>query len=130
MTDREFINKLINNYFSHSIDAHQATFHNAITNRLNEIADKLDKYKEYKNLEEQIGCSFDILFKALTDGVWVEVDPIDISFENPETMYLEEFVSLEKKLDGTLCLNARDYVDELELKDYKKTWWLKKDKSE
>ena len=42
MTDREFINNLIKIYFSHAKDPHQATVDNAFTNRLNDIANKLE----------------------------------------------------------------------------------------
>ena len=93
-------------------------------------ADRYNKLAELEDLEDELGCPLEVLFKALKDGVWVEVDPIDIDIDYPETMFLEEFVILVKTLDGTLCLNARDYVDELELKDYKKTWWLREDKRE
>ena len=88
------------------------------------------KLYQLEDIEEELEIDLITLFKALQNGVWVEVNPIDIDFENPKTMYLEEFLTLEKRLDGTLCLDARDYVDELELKDYKKTWWLKEDKTE
>ncbi len=43
MKDREFINSLIQVYFSSAKEPHQATLDNAITNRLNDIADKLEK---------------------------------------------------------------------------------------
>ena len=96
---------------------------------VNEL-DLWNKLGQLEDIEEELGIDLITLFKALQNGVWVEVNPIDIDFENPKTMYLEEFLTLEKRLDGTLCLDARDYVDELELKDYKKTWWLKEDKTE
>ena len=83
--------------------------------------------QKYKKLEEELGIDPLILFKALKNGVWVEVDPADINDDNPDRMYLEKFVSLSKNLNGILYLEVNDYVDELWLSDYQKTWWLKED---
>lgn len=89
------------------------------------------KYKllPYDILESKLDCPLEVIFEAILNGVWVEVDPMDIDIENPQYMYLEEYVKLEKDSEETLCLNCYDYVDELKLSDYKKTWWLKEDKS-
>lgn len=46
MTDREFINNLIKIYFSHAKDPHQATIDNAFTNRLNDIANKVENQEK------------------------------------------------------------------------------------
>ena len=45
MNDREFINVLIKAYLSNAKNPHQATLDNTFANRLNDIADKLEKQK-------------------------------------------------------------------------------------
>ena len=57
MNDREFINMVINSYLSYAIDPQMATLNNTVANRLNDIADKLEKQKNalsiYENLMEK-----------------------------------------------------------------------------
>lgn len=131
MSDRDFINNLIKVYFSNAKEPHQATLDNAITNRLNDIVDKLDKYNEYKNLEEQeIGCPLDVLFKALKNGIykymWFDKDnPVFRHFDELTTD--GEFLFYEYLNHDTY---GQDEIGDVYLKDYKKTWWLKEDRSE
>lgn len=53
MNDREFINNLISVYLSNAKEPHQATLDNAITNRLNDIADKLVKQEKVFEIIEK-----------------------------------------------------------------------------
>ena len=98
---------------------------------------------KYKDLEEQIGCSLEVFVKLLFEQkIWIEVDGV---------MYLTEYidfsVELELQKDETWINTLEDYGEAefwawymdyrrfschivLRLKDYKKTWWLKKDRSE
>lgn len=46
MNDRQFINNLIKAYFSDAKEPHQAALNNAVVNRLNDIADKLEKQEQ------------------------------------------------------------------------------------
>lgn len=124
MSDREFINNLITVYFSNATDPHQATLNNAIVNRLNDIANKLEKQEmenaEYKKLEKPLGCPLDVVFKAITNGVYYE----DVA---NRIQYLP--VELHFSLDGDFVLFCND--DEyLLVKNYKKTWWLMENKEE
>lgn len=75
---------------------------------------------KYKDLEEQIGCSFDVVFKALKNGIFTKDLPSEKivkwygRLSNVETeWYLSD--------DNKVCIN---------LKGYKKTWWLREDRSE
>ena len=43
MNDREFIKMVIDSYLSYATDPHMATLNNTVANRLNDIADKLEK---------------------------------------------------------------------------------------
>ena len=75
-----------------------------------------------EKLEEQLGCSLEVVFKALTYGVWYEdvanrMHCIGVSLD--ANNYESDFV-----------LNAYTNENAVMVRDYKKTWWLKEDKSE
>jgi len=55
MNDRDFINNLIKVYFSNAQTSHQATLDNAITNRLNDIADKLENQEKFIDIVKRKG---------------------------------------------------------------------------
>ena len=103
--------------------------------------ERLIKFAKYKDLEEQIGCPLDVFVKlTLGQKIWVEVDgmkcyeenhyaEIDTSFDIDEDDWGEtEFWAWYNSYLGDYT-KASDHVI-LKLKDYKKTWFLKKDKSE
>lgn len=77
------------------------------------IVQKLGKLED---IEEEIKCSFEIVFKALRDGIVI-----------PREDAWYPTVRLEKsKIDGIWYFTHNSgYV---KLKDYKKTWFLPKDK--
>ncbi len=56
MKDREFIEKVIDNYLLGATNAHQATLNNAVINRLNDMVRKIEsKDKMLKILEFLLG---------------------------------------------------------------------------
>lgn len=55
MKDREFLNKVIKVYLSYAIDPHMATLDNAVGNRLNDIADKLEKQEKFIDIIKRKG---------------------------------------------------------------------------
>lgn len=78
----------------------------------------LTKLKHYENIEESLGCPLEVVFKALENGIYT-IDKtwyplVNILFEN-------------KKL---YCQAKFKNPIEVHIKDYKKTWWLKEDRSE
>lgn len=125
MNDREFINNLIKVNFSNATNPYQATINNAIVNRLNDIADKLDKYKEHMILEEQVSCPLDALFvgiKAVKNGIYAIDLPNENKIKYIPTLTLSN-VGTEWYLSNhcDFCVNVRDY---------KELFWFKEDKSE
>lgn len=79
----------------------------------------LNKLGQLEDLEEELGCPLEVLIKALIEGVY---------YEDTDNYMIFLPVFLDFNLDDNYILY---YVDEkLLTKDYKKTWWLKKDKSE
>ena len=89
-----------------------------------QIVQKLGKLED---LEEQLGCSLDVAFKALKDGIHIE----EVKFP---------YISFEKYVVRGIGLNGLDVISNIcsfgecdftcYYKDYKKTWWLKEDRSE
>ena len=76
------------------------------------ICDKLGKLED---IEEELGCSLEVVFKALKEGIVV-----------PEYDAWFPTVSLVKvKLSNIWCFECQATLHEL--KDYKKTWWLPED---
>ncbi len=101
----------------------------------------INKLGRLEDLEEQIGCPLEVFVKlTLGQKIWVEVDgmkcyegnhyaEIDTSFDVDEDDWGEtEFWAWYSSYLGDYT-KASDHVI-LKVKDYKKTWWLKEDKSE
>lgn len=77
-----------------------------------------DELIEYKALEEELGISLPILFKALKNGVYIQDEGY---FECPDIYFhllIMEFV---------IGWANKDNIGYELLKDYGKTWWLKED---
>lgn len=95
-------------------------------NRYNQAYHKLGKLED---IEEELGCPLEVMFKALKNGIYYEHsyysgDKIieEIKFEIQPELYLTNAFN-------DYALNV--YTDYSKaLKDYKKTWWLKEDRSE
>lgn len=81
---------------------------------------------KYKNLEEKLGCSLEIAFKALENGIYTKESELDKELEWFEVRGIEQKgVSVISKFCSYAECDFTCYY-----KDYKKTWWLKEDKSE
>ena len=71
-----------------------------------------NKLSNLEFLEDELGCTLEVVFKALKKGILVD---------NKTRWY--PTVSLEKiNLDDTWCFLGGCYL--YDLKDYQKTWWL------
>ena len=90
------------------------------------IAEWYDIYKKYHKLEEEIGCPVEVRCKIYNGlEVFVEItywdsldeeDKIEIVPQTVSTVFSNRFSTLS----GKQCY----------WKEYKKTWWLKADRSE
>jgi len=95
----------------------------------------LKKLYELENLEEQLGCPLDVVFKALKQNyiyekginVYGNYDKRFI-FNKCEYLHLTYNPAFESFVIVHLNLGFYDYP--VKLQDYKKTWWLKEDRSE
>ena len=86
--------------------------------RDNQILKELNA--KYKDLEEQLGCPLEVVVKALKNGVYYEV--VDNCMK-----YMVVDLSFNCSGDFILYFDDEEY---LLARNYKKTWWLKKNREE
>lgn len=72
----------------------------------------------YRKLSEELGCPLEVLIKPLLKGGIIDNDGYGV-----------QLTGLAINGDGSLSLTAVN-GDHYDLKDYKKTWWLKGEKNE
>ena len=84
-----------------------------------------DKIYALEDIEEQLGCPLEVVFKALKYGIIIK-DMFDIGIGN-------KFYGVRldtQNYDCEYVLRTYKGTISVEVKDYKKTWWLKEDRSE
>ena len=90
-----------------------------------EWAEELDNYKD---LEEQLGCPLEVREKALIkDFIWYDDNGRLIQVIPMNSGYIME---KGKKIAVLNCIYNFNFWLAIKCKDYKKTWWLKEDRSE
>jgi len=75
------------------------------------------KLGKLEDLEEKIGCPLEVIFKLLNQ---------DYYYDELGHIWHLEFINLK---NGATQFGAKGNVPQ-DLNNYKKTWWLRKDKSE
>lgn len=103
--------------------------------------DLLNKLGQLEDLEEEIGCPLEVVFKAIEDGIviigdinqygnmtlWLANKPLEalvgekLDFEEPRLIKYNEWC---------FSCDGGSYRGCVRLKDYTKSWWLKEDRSE
>ena len=82
---------------------------------------------KYKQLEEQIGCPLEVVFKAINYGIAYELK--NGLIESEPHIELTEcgygYILCSGSSERKIIENG-----EFQTKDYKKTWWLKENRSE
>ena len=105
-----------------------------IDNYINEIEEKnqiymeeeLEYAKKCHNLEEQLGCSLEVVFKALINGVYHKYGKSLFSI----CKFQKLEVRLEYKYGKYFLVPIHKADFSLSLEEYQKTWWLSKTKKE
>ena len=113
-----------------SINAYDINMENIFTDNDKIICDCRTKLGKIEDLEEEIGCPLEVLAKLVLGA--------DVFFENQNGKIeaLDEAIELNidtitnKPCMGNWIPQLPKGVDKLLFCDYKKTWWLKEDKSE
>lgn len=87
----------------------------------------IDKLGKLEDIEEELGCPLEVVFKAITQGISYELKNGMMESE-PYLTFAECGYGF---IFNTGISNRRKVVNgEFQTKDYKKTWWLKEDRSE
>lgn len=94
------------------------------------------KLKIYEELEQQLGCDLEVVFKALMNGIVDKKStytPIDINLGvqlyNGNPTYVIRYIDYEEA-ETIRSLGFNYFPKYWLLKDYQKTWWLASDKKE
>ena len=99
-----------------------------IEDKIKKLTDKVGKYED---LEEQIGCPLMVLVRALKDGVYTKNDIYGKDVGNGLKYFEEIYISTNGiELLHNSMFKGIESIGTIQIKDYKKTWWLKEDKSE
>ena len=86
------------------------------------INDCWNKLGKLEDIEQELGITLEVLFKALKDGIWLKNGFVNAKYI---TFYFK-YKSLEIYLD----YKGIPAYTTIYSKDYGKTWWLEKPKEE
>ena len=97
-----------------------------------------NKLGELEDLEEELGCPLDVIHKAMMNGFYDSKTHTFYDSKNYDIKYcvdrdginyarIEAYEDISKINDNIYTLKC---CIDVWCSDYKKTWWLKKDKSE
>lgn len=99
--------------------------------------DDAEKLGRLKNIEKQLGCPLEVVWKATNDGFYAIGGKHFTNYMNYRTREQCAIVFRPMKYDNEIVaivgkneIGASDTWYEYSTKDYKKTWWLKEDKTE
>lgn len=92
---------------------------------IDEIIQPMVELQTYKKLEEQIGCPIEVYVKLKYDTNFFDRDGIEWFVE---AISKKNIICATRFNISTSPMKAE--YKYFELKDYKKTWWIKEDKSE
>ena len=84
------------------------------------ILEIMQENQKYKNLEDELGCPLEVVFKALKNN--------EIYLTHNGEIILDDSPALCFSYEGWYLYTCSGFYEFL--KDYKKTWWLKEDLSE
>ena len=122
------------------IPRHQFKDYDAVLNDVeleqayNHAVDKLGKLED---LEEELGYDLEFIFKVLkAPKIYIEGMNVrseydkDFKFNSKNNQYIINPYAIDGKKPEFLFVDRCSYGYDLRMKDYKKTWWLREDKSE
>ena len=76
--------------------------------------------KHYEDLEEELGCPLDVVFKAIKNGIHIKIDDEEDDIAGWKlSIFMEE---------QCFVINEMLFRTKLPFADHGKTWWLKGDK--
>ena len=84
------------------------------------LQEAIFKANMYDKLSSDLGCPLDVVFKAFEKGIIFHIEEYDVIIDG-------EYITIIWETKELKWNNDKGRVF---LKDYKKTWWLKEDKTE
>lgn len=96
--------------------------------------DCIHKLGELEDLEEELGCPLEVVFKALKENISFQREDI-ITKEVHILEGFDSYIIYNKgrkryELHTTFKVGRSNWIADLDLQDYGKTWWLKGEKNE
>lgn len=128
--------ELTEEFYKFQEDAPKGMFDN-LNKQMKSINEAVDKAEKYDKINQKLGCSLDVIFKALEQQniytFYQDANGIEKSEERP-AYQLELFDHVYDEKDGDEYYVFKPYISDefykFYLADYQKKWWLREDKSE
>lgn len=94
-----------------------------------------NKLGKLEDLEEELGCPLEVIFKAIKDGVIYTEDKQGLDVKEKDCYFKIFKINIYEldtypNIEYYYTIRNETHIGFVLLKDYKKTWWLKEDKSE
>ena len=89
------------------------------------LQNAINKLGKLEDLEEELGCPLEVVFKVLKDGIILENEKLyncSLSFHKQQKYSNEDYI--------LICYENGESVVGVSVKQYKKTWWLEGEKNE
>lgn len=90
--------------------------------RYEDCKHNVDELEGFKDLQNEVRCPLDVVFRAVTYGIWIE--------DSANRMIHIGVDLTANNYNMDLVLKSYDDEYRVLLGNYKRTWWLRKDKSE
>lgn len=88
---------------------------------LDEVFEDAVKYRKIKTIEEELGCSLEVIGKMIIENCFYDGE----SYRNIDIGYVFDGNEEGRVISVSEWKNGHTMF----LKDYKKTWWIEEDKS-
>ena len=112
-------------YHQESLLTDEGGYYESDNSNYLDITNKLGKLED---IEDELGCPLDVVFKAARNGFWFMSDKF---WKNVFTKQFSNIPILFYHYEyECFCFEVGVSGVYIPLKDYKKTWWLKEDMSE
>lgn len=94
------------------------------------IRKDLDRLEQYKSIEKELGIDLITLFKALKNGIWTNQEQTYGDAKQGKIRFFKVRLLLEEKSIGCIhnsIWKGEEVIKRLYLKNYRKTWALRKE---
>lgn len=120
-------NKMIEERMRKKLDTEYKCF---TVEEFKSIRKDLELLKQYKTIEEELGIDLITLFKALKNGIWTNQEQTYGDAKQGKIRFFKVVLLLEEKSIGCIhnsIWKGEEVIKRLYLKNYRKTWALRKE---